>query len=598
MQTLRALRRAPWYSVTVIGVIALGMTVATTVFAIVDGVLFRPMPYPDSNRLFAIEPTFSDVASPPRQGTSRADIANWTAVAPDVAFTAFQAQPWSQFGTGVNDDAAGVAQVMPNVFDVLGVRPWIGGFAKEDFEQTTDASRLRPVIITYDLWQSRFQGEPTLVGRAVETDPATHYGFRVVGIMPRGFTFPSDRWEIRFLTPLPADPERKDAFTRRFGEPIARVPAAMSADALRDRVEAGMRATAAVFPARGAKPPGWSDRGWRMQGPFDRAHVKPLSTSLGSQSRPLFRAVFLAVALLVGLSAINVSGLMAARTLDRARELGLRRSLGASAASIGRLVFAEAFALILVGAALGFLFVQPLLHFALSLLPEDIVLFKPPQIDWRVAAFVALGAVALSVPTALWPIRRALRAGAQTTGDGSRASARVRGVGRFAAIAAQVAGALVLTVVGTLLVGSILAVYGNDRPIRTDGVVVIESRMGGPGVGGKSPTRAARVGPILDRLRQVPGVQAVALTSAQVLRGGNWPSWFTPPAGAVNARLDVDVQAVAADYYRVLQPQLLSGRLPSDADLASSARVLVVSEGVARVLAERQRRWTNACRAG
>jgi hypothetical protein len=134
-----------------------------------------------------------------------------------------------------------------------------------------------------------------------------------------------------------------------------------------------------------------------------------------------------------------------------------------------------------------------------------------------------------------------------------------------------------------LLVGSILAVYANDLPIRTDGVAVIESFLQGPGATmEKSPARAARVEAVLTRLHEVPGVDAAAATSAQVLRGGNWVSWFTPPEGAPDPRVEIDRQSVTAGYYRVLEPQLVAGRLPTEAELAAGTPVLVVSESAAR----------------
>jgi predicted permease len=416
----------------------------------------------------------------------------------------------------------------------------------------------------------------------VELEPVRHSGFRIVGVMPRGFLFPTEGADVRFITPYVLQGEDKTNPRRRgFFEVIARVPKTVGAGILQERIEAAMAEAAATFPSLGPKPAGRSDRSWRQQGPFDDARVEPLSVSLGSRSRPLFGAILLAVSILVGLGAINASGLVAARTLDRAREVGVRRALGASRTAIARMVFLEVATLVGAGSLLGLLFVAPLLHLALSLLPEEVVLLKPAQIDWRVTAFVVVGALILSVPAAVWPIRRALRAGWTGIADGGRTAPRSRSAGQFIVVAVQVAGAFVLTVGGTLLVGSILAVYAHVRPIRTDGVVVIETMVQDAFMNHKSPGRAARVDTILDRLRHVPGVVAIGVTEAEVLRGGNWPSWFTPPAGA-NRKLMVDLQAVAGDYFRVLQPQLVAGRLPTDAELAGNARVIVVSEGVAR----------------
>ena len=180
---------------------------------------------------------------------------------------------------------------------------------------------------------------------------------------------------------------------------------------------------------------------------------------------------------------------------------------------------------------------SPLLGLALSLLPDQVVLLKPPAVDWRVSAFVIGGAVVLAIPTALWPIRRALASKAASTahGDAGRASERTRSVGRFAVVAAQVAGGFVLTIGGALLVGSLLNVYSTAIPIRTDDVILVDVELQGPAGGnrGPSPERNVRIGPLLDRVRQVPGVSSVAITSGRILTGGGWESQFRPPEGAL-----------------------------------------------------------------
>ena len=375
----------------------------------------------------------------------------------------------------------------------------------------------------------------------------------------------------------------------------------MSIDVLRERVEAGMAATAAALPARGPKPEGWSERSWRMQGPFDHADVLPLASALGSTERPLFRAIFLAALMLLMLGGLNISGLMAARGLDRVRELSLRRALGATGPRIAWLVFSEALVLIAVGAAIGLSLAVPLLQVGLRLLPEDLVLLKAqsePAIDARVVMFVLLSAFLLAVPTTIWPIRRALRTGATSLGDGGRGSTRTRSIGRTVVIVSQVAVALVLTTTGALLIASIMGIYANTPAIRTDGIVVLRERMQGPDDGKVgSAERTARINALIDTLRRVPGVDMAALTEGQLLDGGGGVPWWIPPpaAGPAASRLPVVAEAITSDFYRVLQPQFVMGRFPTDAELESGAPVIVVSESVARaVLAERLAARANA----
>lgn len=590
---VRSLRKSPWYAATVVGVIALGMTLATTVFAVVDGVLFKPLPYPEADRLVAIETGFTNLPVPtrpsvswikawPGNGASARDIADWQAAAPEASITGIRASSQAAMGEGINEAPYGIAQVQRNFFDTIGVQPLAGGFAAADFDYQ---DVVRPVVISYELWQARFHGAGDVIGQKFISDPTQGSGFRVAGVMPPGFVFPSSRAAVSFIAPyvpssndLRNDP--RDPARRPFAEIIARLPQGMSSATLRVRVELGMAVTAAALPTQ-PRTPGWSDRGWRMRGPFDHADVVPLASELGSTQRPLFRAIFLAALVLVALGGLNVSGLMAARGLDRARELGLRRALGATGVRLARLVFLEALVPITAAAALGLSLAVPLLRLGVRLLPEDLVLLKSqaePTIDARVVMFVVLSAIALAMLTTIWPIRRAVGAGAGALGDGSRGSTRNRSIGRTVIIVSQVAAALVLTMGGALLVTSIMAVYANKPAIRTEGVVVLREWMQGDGGAMTSTDRATR---LLETLRRVPGVDGVALSDGQVLAGGGGVPWWRAPAG-ITSRLEVVSQLVTPDFYRVLQPQLVKGRFPTDAELESDAPVIVVSESVAR----------------
>jgi hypothetical protein len=251
---------------------------------------------------------------------------------------------------------------------------------------------------------------------------------------------------------------------------------------------------------------------------------------------------------------------------------------------------------IVVAAAIGLSLAVLLLHVGVRLLPEDLVLLKAqmePAIDARVVMFVVLSAIALAVPTTIWPIRRALRTGATPLADGSRGSTRTRSIGRTVVIVSQVAGALVLTMGGALLVTSIMAVYANTPAIRTDGVVVLREWM--QGAGGwtlASPERTTRIHALLETLQRVPGVDGVAVTEGQMLDGGGGVPWWGPPPGAAASKLQVVAEAVTSDFYRVLQPQLVVGRFPTDAEMESDAPVIVVSEAVARTY------WPNASPLG
>jgi predicted permease len=583
--TLRSLVHARWYAATVTGVVAITMALAATAFAVVDGVLFRPLPYPDAGRLVAVEPNFRGVKRPAfadgsllHYGVSVMDLENWQAAVPEARFTAFNPARWSGMGTGVNDDIIGMAEVLPSFFDVIGVRPLLGGFSEEDF---AERAFIRPVILSYETWAGRFGRAPDVVGRTVINDTARNIGFRVAGVMPRGFTFPSTAAAIDMITTLVTTPAvRANPASRGLSEVIARLPLGMPPEMLAQRLGPGLAATAAQFPPQGPKPAGYSDNYWRTEGPYDMAEAVPLARALQRESGRMFLGVFAGVALLGLLAAANVSSLMTARAWERRRELDMRRSLGAPPLAIARIWLLESLTLVAAGAAIGALLSAPALQIITSLLPEDIVLLKPARLDWRTLGFVGLAAIALASLAAIAPVRRSLRA---TPVDAARgASERVRTRGRFLVIAGQVSAAFVLTVVGACLVGSVLVVYSRDLGVRTRDTALLEARMQGAGGGmGNSDERTARARHILDELARDPNVAVVGLADAQVMRGGGWTSPFRPPAGAQKLPT-TDMWAITEGFFDALDLHPIEGRLPSDAELRAGAPLIVVSRRVAQ----------------
>ena len=583
--TLRTLRHAPWYSATVIGVVAVTLALATTVFAVVDGVLFRPLPFPDAGRLVRIEPGFRTVPPPPpyngqpqRYSASAIDLAGWRAAVPDVNLTGLRVQPWSGVGSGVNVDVAGVGIVQENFFDVFGERPLIGGFLHEDF---LEDPKIKPVLLMYDTWQSRFDGATDILGRVINFDANTGFGMRVRGVMPPRFSFPSTTWSVAFLMPFYIDPKAAADPRHRFvSEVVARLPDGMTADTLAGRLMPGLASIATQYPL-GPRPEGWSENGWKRQGPYDTVEIVPLGASLAKRWGPMFRSVFAAVALLVLIAAANMSSLMTSRVLERRRELDMRVALGARPLAIARLWILEALVLVAAGAVLGAIMAGPALQLIVALLPEEMVLLKPARLDWRVAGFVAMTMAALTGLVSAAPTYRSLRAPGMTGKTGG--TERVRTRGRFLVIGGQVAAAFVLTVLGVCLVGSLLAVYGTDRPIATEGLVVVEGYLqGGPGgTMGPSKERAPRGQRIVDRLENVPGVSKVTLVAAQVLRNGGWQAPFQPPVGRSRVP-DADWWSVMPGFYDTIGLKAIEGRVHTDSELRSDAPLIVVSARIAR----------------
>ena len=576
---VRAVSRAPWFSAAMVAVSAIAFATAVPVLAIVDGVLFKPLPYPGAERLWVVQGGLRGDA--PAPGVSVVDVAAWADAVPEVAFTAYSANPGLRMDRRANEPEYGQAWVQPSFFDVLGVHPLIGGFAPEDFRHR---ELVEPVIVSYDIWQLRYQGETSVLGRTEILDPTTGSGYRVVGVMPQGFVFPVDRTTVKFILPLVAYSDPKIARANpSLPFVIARLPQSMNAAQLQSRVESGMAVLARSLPPREPRPIDMSERLWRQLGPFDQATVESLSSHLRKPQQRFFSWTLATVLGLVVLAALSASALIMARAADREVEFGYRLALGASISSLVRLLVLD----VLVLAAIGVLLATPvafyLLRIALDLLPRNMALLKDVAVDLRVALlgvalFVAYVACAVLTPA----IYVAVTASRRTIRRFSRA------VLPNAVTAFQVAGGLALALGGLLFGRSLMTAYAHGPVIGPEQVLVINAQVQGTR---DSVDRDVRLNAMIDRLATIPGVEAVGLREGRLLTGGavrsSW--WVSEPSGSERA-VDLDIQAVSPGYYRVMQPQLTAGRLPSESTV--NPIEVVVSESVG------QAAWPNGSALG
>lgn len=528
-QSVGVLLHRPWYAASILTVIAVGFALLASVLAVVDGVLFKPLGYPNESQLVSIRVSSSKSRSTPRMTPDHP--AAWTKATPGVPFTGFSV--W-----GTEENRIGRALVQSNFFEVIGVRPALGGLAPEDF--ATRQPLIEPRIISHEIFTSRFAGDPGAVGRVVIENPVRGSGYRIVGVMPPGFAFPHDRSRVGYIGPFVAvEP------LNWIGNVMARMKPGMSTDEVRQRVLAAPQ-TSVPDTLTGAD---------RLV--IDQVDVKPIAELLGAGSRPLFNAFFAAAVILLVVAALNASSLMAAGSLDRARELSVRRALGATPRDIGRLLLAEVALVVGAGAAIGLTLAVPLLHVVDPLLPDNVFLFRAAAVDWRVAAIVAMVAATVVGLATLVLLRQTMATGGRLQPDRT-VTESARSVSRRLVVSVQVGLAFVLTVAGSLLVGSLLSVYGQREPITTEGVITIPSRFldNGPAFDPSQPAawvkadlarRTARVKAVLDRLRHVPGVDAVAVTAADFLNGGRTPPKFVEPPTKSSARVLVESQAVIGD---------------------------------------------------
>jgi predicted permease len=568
-QSLRALRRTPWYSVTVIAVMALSVALATTVFAIVDGVLFKRLPYADPDALYDVAGGFSALPSPPfASSASVADVQAWTDAVPELRVTT------AGIGTAVtisDNDYLRAALVDSSFFDVLGVRPVLGGFTEADFESP---SKVRAAVITYETWQSRFGGAYEVLGRTFVD--AAGEGARIVGVLPRGFAYPHPAGRVapEALLPLgtPALRRASDP-AARWLQVIARLPRGSRPAQIEERLTLAAGRVARRFPV----PPNddsMSAIRRITRGPFDVVNVRPLRGVIVAPTRVFAAASFVVAAGLLLLGALNLAGLSAGRALDRQRELTLRVALGGGRLRLLRLLVAEYALIVMAGTVIGVGLAALLLRNAVALLPAGILLLKAPAIDLRVVTFGIAAAVSALALVTMWSassvqthrLRPALTAAAGAT-------PRTRSPRRILTTGAQVAIALVMALAGTLLAASLARVWQEDTGFVVDRTARI--RINSPSAFPLDVQNA-----LLSALSRLPGVHAVGGLDEPFLERMSNGSAFETPAGAI-ATGDVEEMSVTSGFFAAAGLSALVGRLPTAEEFDRGRRVIVVSRQVA-----------------
>ncbi len=568
-QALRSLRRTPWYALTAVGVIALSMALATTVFAIVDGVLFKPLPYPGAEQLVSLRGSFNAVDVPGMRNVSVADVRAWRRAAPDVRFALMSV---GGAVTISDNDFLHDAEVGRSFFDVLGVRPLQGGFADADFGPAT---RVRPIVLMYDAWQQRFGGDPGIVGRTLVD--ATGEGARIVGVMPREFLFPFPlpaSIPTESLSPLP-DPTgvAADRPTARNVQVIARMPAGVTPPRLQQALQPAVRDVADRFPVLTPDPAATATR-LITRGPFDVIRAEPLRDVLAASTHSVSAVIFATAAALVLLASLNLAGLATGHVLDRRRELALRRTLGGTGWSLVRALSVEHAVVVTGGSAAGLALTFWSFPIVLHLVPRGSTLLKAPALDWRVAVFaVGASAACLAVITAL-SARAVLRASAASLSTESSRATDASGRGRRAAlIAGQVAVALVMALGGALLAASLAKVWSEDPGVQVDGRARI--RVNSP-----VDFDLAMLNELTGTLAHVPGVAAVGGMDETFLEHAINGSRFDPPPGMTRGT-DVEELSVTSGFFAATGLRALGGRLPTAEEFDTGQPVIVVSQRVA-----------------
>src|SRR5688572_20067406 len=557
--SVRVLLKSYAFTIVVVLTLALGIGANTAIFSFANGILLRPLPYPQSDRLAVLDETarrgeeFSPVSYP-----NFLDWREQNTVFEDVAVH-FGTSRYGLSGAGEPVEIRG-SRISHSLLDVLRVSPQLG--------RTFTADEDRPeqdgvVIIGHELWQKNFGGDPNVLGKQIVLSNRSR---TIVGVMPRGFRFPeiSELWVPLALTP--------QTFTRTDHglTSIARMKDGVTIE----QAQAEMHNVAARI---------------EQQNPVTNEGRAVRVTSLHDNLTGDYREALLILLGVVGcvllVACVNVANLMLARATARQKEFALRTALGAGRWRIVRQLMVESLLLALVGGALGFALSIWALRVLLTSIPIQLPFWMDFGIDLRVLAFslgitLLTGLIFGAVP-ALQTSRVDLN---DTLKEGGRGSTGFRGRSRSLLVVTEIALSLVLLVCAGLMIQSFLRLRSVNIGVDTNNVLTATVLL--PRAKYSTPEqRSGFFKQFVERVRNIPGVQAASATGTLPLSGSNWGRSLTVegyPVLSVGQAPMIQHTVITPGYFRTMGITLLAGRDFTDADTFEALKVTIVDERLAR----------------
>jgi putative ABC transport system permease protein len=568
----RTLLKSRGFALLAILTLGLGIGANTAIFSVIYGVLLKPLPYADSNRLVLIR------QSAPRLGRDDVGVSikeffTYRDHAEDFdGLVEFHQMNFDLLKRG-EPDRVSTGVVSPNFFDVLGITPILGrSFVAADDKPGAPAV----LVLSYSYWQKKFGGDRAIIGQVFEMNDRPH---TVVGVLPNVPHYPQ---ENDVYMPTSACPFRSAAETR-----INQNPRIFSGLNVFGKLKPGVtreRAAAAV------------DVICKRFSADDKTAYRPgsgfTSTTLGvreemtKNAKPMLLILLGTTGLVLLIACANVANLTLARLLGRDRELAVRSALGAGRGRLVRQLLTESTLLSLAGGAFGLLFAA----WTVGLLTTFVGRFTPRTgeiaIDVRVLLFTAAVSMVTGLLFGTLPATasRADLAGAMKQG-GKGATGGGRQRLQSALIVAQVAVSVVLLVGAGLLLASFYRLQSVDAGYKADRVMSAElftnfSKY--PNV----DTQLRFYLPLVERLESQPGVVSVAVTNAVPLRTSQPASAAFQIEGRVvddpNKRPTADVRIVSASFFRTIGVPLVKGRTFTESDGRESQRVVVINKAMMR----------------
>jgi predicted permease len=553
----RALLRQPAFAVIAILTMALGIGANTAIFSVINGVLLKPLPFSEPDRLMRVYATYQGGISNSMSAPNFVDIRNGTTLFEDVAAFSFGAS-YSLTGTGEPLRIRG-SNVTAGLFRILRVTPQLG----RTFTDEDDVAGASPVVILTDrLWRERFEADPGVLGATLSIDGVTH---TVVGVLPTDFTFRSN---AQLWLPYAWDPTDMPQRGSRFLQVVGRLSGEAAADAAVAELEAIFAPLVELYPEAN------TDRG---------VTAVPLRDwVVHSSRRTQLWILGGAVGLVLLIACVNVANLMLARAEARIREIAVRAALGAGRGRLFRHFVTESVIVSALGGLVGLLGaywgVRALITVFGSFVPRS----AEVSIDGAVLSFALAVSILTGLAVGLVPALLSDSGNMfENLKDGSRTASGGGSRMRRVLVVAEVALALMLVTSAGLLLKSLWRIQQVDLGIAGDELLTASFELVDASYPEDSDVEAfASV--LLDEIRTLPGVAGVAAGNRVPFMPGNLNVTGVHPIGDPNVIASfVEIRYVTPGFFSVLGIPLLSGRDVSDRDGPDSPPVVIVNQTLA-----------------
>jgi putative ABC transport system permease protein len=562
---VRTLRKIPAFTCVALLTVALGIGANTAMFSVVHGVLLRPLPYSDPDRLIVLNETT------PRIGTvsvSYLNFLDWRAQSRSFSEMAVVTGTGFNLGAIAQPEAVSAQAVSSRFLPMIGVHPILG----RHFGASEDNPGAAPVaMLSYPLWQSHFGGDQKVIGRSISLDGR---GFTIIAVLPPGFR---STGEFDLLVPLSVWFAGNDAVMDRGNRGGATVVARLASGVTLQSARAEMQGIAARLAA--AYPDTNQSFGVILQ---------PIRELFAGDARASILIVFGASVFVLLIACANLANLCLMRSAGRSREFALRISLGATRGRVVRQMLAESLVLAVFGGSLGLGLAAAAIQAVPRFIPAVALGRGAVEINASVLSFAAVATVLVAVGFGLAPALQSARSGLQARlSEGSRST--TSGVRqqrwRSALVIVEIALSVILLAGAGLMLRSLHQLLSVDSGFQPDRLLKVAMGLSGPAYEQSASLRRGFWRRVLEGVHALPGVESAAFGTLIPLTNQHARNDITiegMPIPSPGNFPHPDVHAVSAGYVRTLGLRLVRGREFTDSDSETSPSVAMINQRLAR----------------